>query len=169
MRSTVQRQLVLSQHMRMHAQGTLPVLNEGVLRAAVTAGLALGCDIARLSKFDRKQYFYPDLPKGYQISQYDVPICAGGGLDAVLPDGRVKHVGITRVHIEEDAGAATCLHLQLWHSSAGCWLPDLQAFVMFNAMQPSQQWAGSCHMLCSAMHVSVPMSFPVIWKLPGSL
>ena len=87
------------------AQGTLPVLNEGVLRKAITAGLALGCDVARRSKFDRKQYFYPDLPKGYQISQYDVPICAGGALDAVLPDGQIKRVGITRAHIEEDAGA----------------------------------------------------------------
>ena len=81
------------------------MLNEGVLRKAVTAGLALGCDVARRSKFDRKQYFYPDLPKGYQISQYDVPICASGALDAVLPDGRIKRVGITRAHIEEDAGA----------------------------------------------------------------
>ena len=86
-------------------QGTLPVLNEGVLRKAITAGLALGCDVARQSKFDRKQYFYPDLPKGYQISQYDVPICANGALDAVLPDGQIKRVGITRAHIEEDAGA----------------------------------------------------------------
>ena len=81
------------------------MLNEGVLRKAVTAGLALGCAIAPLSKFDRKQYFYPDLPKGYQISQYDVPICSGGALDAVLPDASTKRIGITRVHIEEDAGA----------------------------------------------------------------
>ena len=86
------------------AQGTLPVLNEGVLRKAVIAGLALTCNIARQSKFDRKQYFYPDLPKGYQISQYDEPICSGGRIETVLPDGSTRSVGITRAHIEEDAG-----------------------------------------------------------------
>ncbi|KAK9909377.1 hypothetical protein WJX75_001269 [Coccomyxa subellipsoidea] len=84
--------------------GTLPVLNEGVLRKAVIAGLALTCNIARQSKFDRKQYFYPDLPKGYQISQYDEPICSGGRIETVLPDGSTRSVGITRAHIEEDAG-----------------------------------------------------------------
>jgi aspartyl-tRNA(Asn)/glutamyl-tRNA(Gln) amidotransferase subunit B len=71
---------------------------------AVLAGLALGCRIAPLSKFDRKQYFYPDLPKGYQISQYDEPLCAGGAIEVPLPDGSVKRVGITRAHVEEDAG-----------------------------------------------------------------
>ncbi len=86
------------------AQGTLPVLNEGVLRKAVIAGLALKCNIARQSKFDRKQYFYPDLPKGYQISQYDEPICYGGQIETLLPDGSTRTVGITRAHIEEDAG-----------------------------------------------------------------
>ncbi|EIE20933.1 B subunit of glutamyl-tRNA amidotransferase [Coccomyxa subellipsoidea C-169] len=84
--------------------GTLPVLNEGVLRKAVIAGLALKCNIARQSKFDRKQYFYPDLPKGYQISQYDEPICYGGQIETLLPDGSTRTVGITRAHIEEDAG-----------------------------------------------------------------
>jgi len=93
-----------SHFVSLYVQGTLPVLNEGVLRKAVTAGLALNCNIARQSKFDRKQYFYPDLPKGYQISQYDEPICSGGRIEAVLPDGSTKSVGITRAHIEEDAG-----------------------------------------------------------------
>ena len=87
-------------------QGTLPVLNEEVVRKAVLAGLALNCAIAPRSKFDRKQYFYPDLPKGYQISQYDVPLCEGGSVVVELPDGSgSKRIGITRAHLEEDAGA----------------------------------------------------------------
>jgi Asp-tRNA(Asn)/Glu-tRNA(Gln) amidotransferase B subunit len=85
-------------------QGTLPVLNHAVLRKAVMTGLALNCSIAKVSKFDRKQYFYPDLPKGYQISQYDEPICSCGHLEAVLPDGQFRTVRVNRVHIEEDAG-----------------------------------------------------------------
>ncbi|KAG2492249.1 hypothetical protein HYH03_009491 [Edaphochlamys debaryana] len=83
--------------------GTLPVPNAEAVTLAVRAGLALGCDIARASKFDRKQYFYPDLPKGYQISQYDEPICSGGRLEAEV-DGVQKSFGIIRAHLEEDAG-----------------------------------------------------------------
>ncbi|MBE5803719.1 MAG: Asp-tRNA(Asn)/Glu-tRNA(Gln) amidotransferase subunit GatB [Clostridiales bacterium] len=83
--------------------GTLPVLNGEVVHYAALAGLALGCDIALYSKQDRKNYFYPDLPKAYQISQFDLPLCLGGGLDVEMPAG-VKHIGITRIHIEEDAG-----------------------------------------------------------------
>ena len=85
-------------------QGILPVMSETVLRKAVTAGLALNCTIANLSKFDRKQYFYPDLPKGYQISQFDSPLCHGGSLEAQLPNGETKRFGVTRVHMEEDTG-----------------------------------------------------------------
>ena len=89
----------------MPSQGALPVLNEGVVQKGVLAGLALNCAIARESKFDRKQYFYADLPKGYQISQYDVPLCEHGHVEVVIPDGGgVKRVGITRAHLEEDAG-----------------------------------------------------------------
>ncbi|GFR44396.1 hypothetical protein Agub_g5619, partial [Astrephomene gubernaculifera] len=83
--------------------GTLPALNAGMVTLAVRAGLALGCRIAPRSKFDRKQYFYPDLPKGYQISQYDEPICSGGQLEVEV-DGEVKSFGIIRAHLEEDAG-----------------------------------------------------------------
>lgn len=84
--------------------GTLPVLNKKVVEYAVKAGLALNCRIANYSKLDRKNYFYPDLPKAYQISQYDLPLCIGGYLDIPDKNGGEKKVGITRIHIEEDAG-----------------------------------------------------------------
>lgn len=83
--------------------GMLPVLNERVLEYAVKAGLALNCAIAPHSKFDRKQYFYPDLPKNYQISQYDLPIATNGWLEIDTEQGK-KRIGITRLHMEEDAG-----------------------------------------------------------------
>ena len=84
--------------------GTLPVLNKTVVEYAVRAGLALNCNIARYSKLDRKNYFYPDLPKAYQISQYDLPLCEHGHLAITDEEGNEKKVGITRIHIEEDAG-----------------------------------------------------------------
>jgi len=83
--------------------GVLPVLNEKVVELAIKAGLATHCEIARSSVLARKNYFYPDLPKGYQISQYELPICAGGHIDVEI-DGAVKHVRLTRIHMEEDAG-----------------------------------------------------------------
>ena len=83
--------------------GTLPVLNEKVVEYAVKAGLATNCEIARQSKNDRKNYFYPDLPKSYQISQYDKPLCEHGYVNIDV-DEKEKKIGITRIHIEEDAG-----------------------------------------------------------------
>ncbi|MBI1870338.1 MAG: Asp-tRNA(Asn)/Glu-tRNA(Gln) amidotransferase subunit GatB [Chlamydiae bacterium] len=83
--------------------GTLPVLNEKALTYAVMTGLALGSEIAKESKFDRKNYFYPDLPKAYQISQYDKPICVGGEVPVDI-DGIKKSIRLTRIHLEEDAG-----------------------------------------------------------------
>lgn len=100
----------------MGLPGVLPVLNQKVLEYAVKAGLALNCQIAPYSKFDRKQYFYPDLPKNYQISQYDLPIAEHGWLEIEITDNkgkpildengkaRTKRIGITRLHMEEDAG-----------------------------------------------------------------
>src|SRR3989440_504411 len=79
--------------------GTLPVVNRRAVELVVTTGLALDCEVARHTKFDRKNYFYPDLPKGYQISQYDLPMCSGGQLEV---SGRT--VRITRVHLEEGIG-----------------------------------------------------------------
>ena len=84
--------------------GVLPVLNRDAVLMAVKFGLATGSTIARRSVFARKNYFYPDLPKGYQISQYELPVVGKGALDIVLEDGTRKRIGITRAHLEEDAG-----------------------------------------------------------------
>ncbi|KAL6745832.1 GatB/GatE catalytic domain-containing protein [Haematococcus lacustris] len=84
--------------------GTLPVPNQEAVKLAIRAGFALGCHIAQCSKFDRKQYFYADLPKGYQISQFDEPICTGGQVLVDMSDGTTKRFGITRAHLEEDSG-----------------------------------------------------------------
>lgn len=87
----------------MAMPGTLPVLNEKVVEYAVKAGLATNCEISRDSKNDRKNYFYPDLPKAYQISQFDKPLCEHGFIEIDTEDGK-KKIGLTRIHIEEDAG-----------------------------------------------------------------
>ena len=87
----------------MGMPGTLPVLNKEVVNFAVRAGMMLNCEIAHFSKMDRKNYFYPDLPKAYQISQLDHPLCEHGHVD-ICVNGEEKRIGITRIHIEEDAG-----------------------------------------------------------------
>jgi len=84
--------------------GVLPVLNGEAVRMAVKLGLAINARIAPLSVFARKNYFYPDLPKGYQISQYELPLVSHGSLEIVLEDGQARRIGITRAHLEEDAG-----------------------------------------------------------------
>jgi aspartyl-tRNA(Asn)/glutamyl-tRNA(Gln) amidotransferase subunit B len=83
--------------------GTLPVLNEEVVNLAIKAGTALGCEINKLNKMDRKNYFYPDLPKAFQTSQYDLPICSGGTVEIDV-EGTKKIIKLNRIHIEEDAG-----------------------------------------------------------------
>ena len=88
----------------MAMPGTLPVLNEMVVEYAVKAGLATNCEISRNSKNDRKNYFYPDLPKSYQISQFDQPLCEHGYVEIENKDGNKKKIRLTRIHIEEDAG-----------------------------------------------------------------
>ncbi len=97
--------------------GALPVFNKAVLDKAVRLGLAMGCTIRTDCRFARKHYFYPDSPKGYQISQYEEPLCEGGGLDFWL-DGEAKRVGLIRIHLEEDAGKST-------HHDGGYSLVDL--------------------------------------------
>jgi aspartyl-tRNA(Asn)/glutamyl-tRNA(Gln) amidotransferase subunit B len=95
--------------------GVLPVLNAEAVRMAVKFGLAIGATIARRSIFARKNYFYPDLPKGYQISQYEHPVVSRGSLNVLLDDGTAKIIGVTRAHLEEDAGKS--LHEGLPHAS----------------------------------------------------
>ncbi len=114
----------------MGLPGTLPVLNQKVLEYAVKVGLALNCDIARYCKFDRKQYFYPDLPKNYQITQYDIPIASQGWLEIELLDeaGQAtarKRIGVTRLHMEEDAG-------KLVHAGSDRLAGSLYSLVDFN-------------------------------------
>ena len=84
--------------------GTMPVLNRKAVEYTVKAGLALGCEIARYSKWDRKNYFYPDLPKAWQTSQYDLPLCRGGGISFTSDNGEKRFVRLNRIHLEEDAG-----------------------------------------------------------------
>jgi aspartyl-tRNA(Asn)/glutamyl-tRNA(Gln) amidotransferase subunit B len=106
--------------------GSLPVPNREAIRRIIKIGLALDCEIAPHSLFHRKNYFYPDMPKNYQISQYDLPICVGGHLDVELPDGTTSRIGITRVHMEEDTGKTT-------HGSASGRIHDADsALIDFN-------------------------------------
>ncbi len=98
--------------------GVLPVLNRKAVEYIIKTGLATHCTIASFSRFARKNYFYPDLPKGYQISQYELPLCEKGSVEIVV-DGKVKKVGLTRIHLEEDAGK------NLHQSGGGASLVDL--------------------------------------------
>ncbi|MBU0677793.1 MAG: Asp-tRNA(Asn)/Glu-tRNA(Gln) amidotransferase subunit GatB [Verrucomicrobia bacterium] len=86
--------------------GSLPVLNREAVKLTVMTGLMLGCEISRYSKWDRKSYFYPDMPKNYQISQYDMPLCLGGQVEIDV-DGAKRAVRLTRIHLEEDVGKST--------------------------------------------------------------
>lgn len=92
--------------------GSLPELNKKVVEYAIKAGLGLNCSITKLSRMDRKNYFYPDCPKNYQITQDELPLCRDGYIEIELEDGRVKKIGVERIHIEEDAG-------KLLHTDAG--------------------------------------------------
>ncbi len=98
----------------MGMPGTLPTLNEQVVSSAIKMGHALNCNINRICKQDRKNYFYPDLPKAYQISQAEVPLCENGYVD-ILVDGEERRIGVTRIHIEEDAGKL--LHSEAFNDS----------------------------------------------------
>src|SRR3982750_2630673 len=84
--------------------GTLPVMNRKAVEYSIMVGMALGCKIAKHTKWDRKSYYYPDLPKNYQISQYDLPLCGEGTFTIAAEDGQPKTVRIRRAHLEEDAG-----------------------------------------------------------------
>ncbi|MCP4377223.1 MAG: Asp-tRNA(Asn)/Glu-tRNA(Gln) amidotransferase subunit GatB, partial [bacterium] len=84
--------------------GALPVMNGLAVELAMRVGMALGCEVPNFTKWDRKSYYYPDLPKGYQLSQYDLPLCINGHIDVPLEDASIKSVRILRAHLEEDAG-----------------------------------------------------------------
>ena len=86
--------------------GAMPVMNAEAIRLTVQSGLMLGCTIGSYSKFDRKSYFYPDMPKNYQITQYDKPLCLGGGVEIEV-GGQTKRISLTRIHLEEDVGKST--------------------------------------------------------------
>jgi len=100
--------------------GVLPVMNKRALDAIIKAGLMLGCDIAPVCKWDRKNYFYPDSPKNYQISQYDQPICKNGFVEIELPGasrnvmGEHKRIALTRIHLEEDVANLTTTRRNHW-------------------------------------------------------
>ncbi len=100
----------------MGMPGSLPVLNRKVVEYAIKAGMATGCKIARYSKQDRKNYFYPDLPKAYQISQYDLPLCEHGHLDIETSAGS-KRIGITRIHIDKNSARPSFIPVS---PTAGC-------------------------------------------------
>jgi aspartyl-tRNA(Asn)/glutamyl-tRNA(Gln) amidotransferase subunit B len=94
--------------------GVLPVINKRAVEMSMMVGMALGCEIASFTKWDRKSYYYPDLPKNYQISQYDLPLCGEGAIELPLPDGSYKKIRIKRAHLEEDAG-------KLLHEGSDAW------------------------------------------------
>ena len=96
----------LISHICLGMPGALPVLNEAAIQLAIKAAFALKTEPQVFSTFDRKHYFYPDLPKGYQISQFNYPIIVGGHVD-IEAEGKTKRIGITRAHLEEDAGKST--------------------------------------------------------------
>ncbi len=128
--------------------GTLPVLNRRVVEYAIRMGLATHCHIAERSVFARKHYFYPDLSKGYQISQFETPICDGGYVEIVLDDSTgdgarvTKRIGLTRIHIEEDAGKS--IHDQdpydtlLDYNRCGRAAPALRAAIAAPAPMPAR-------------------------------
>ena len=87
--------------------GVLPVMNEEAVRKTILTGLMIGSEIGKFSKWDRKNYFYPDMPKNYQISQYDLPLCKGGTVTIKLEDGSTRKIGVTRAHLEEDVAKNT--------------------------------------------------------------
>jgi len=103
--------------------GVLPVLNQAVVEKAVLLAAAMHAEVQPLSYFDRKNYFYPDLPKGYQISQYDMPLARGGYLDLPMPAGYTRQVTIHKLHIEEDAGKTKHEHGQRLIDFNRCGVP----------------------------------------------
>jgi aspartyl-tRNA(Asn)/glutamyl-tRNA(Gln) amidotransferase subunit B len=132
--------------------GVLPVANRGAVERAIRFGLAVGGTIGRTSVFARKNYFYPDLPKGYQISQFEAPIVQGGALRIVLPDGAEKTVRLTRAHLEEDAGKS--LH-EDFHGMSGIDLNRAGTPLLEIVSEPDMRSAAEAVAYAKALHALV--------------
>jgi len=132
--------------------GVLPVLNRGAVERAIRFGLAVGGEVRRRSVFARKNYFYPDLPKGYQISQYEAPIVQGGALRIVLPDGTEKTVRLTRAHLEEDTGKS--LH-EDFHGMTGIDLNRAGTPLLEIVTEPDMRSAAEAVAYAKALHALV--------------
>jgi aspartyl-tRNA(Asn)/glutamyl-tRNA(Gln) amidotransferase subunit B len=144
--------------------GSLPVVNEAAIRFTVMIGLALNCQIVPWSRFARKNYFYPDIPKGYQISQYDEPLCVGGWLDVEV-DGKTHRVGITRVHMEEDTGKSLhvggstgriqgATHSLVDYNRAGIPLVEIVSEPDIRTPEVARAYVDDLRELCRALGVS---------------
>ncbi len=131
--------------------GVLPVLNKGAVERAIRLGLAVGGTIAARSVFARKNYFYPDLPKGYQISQYEIPVVSGGGIDIVF-DGAAKTVRLTRAHLEEDAGKS--LH-EDFHGMTGIDLNRAGTPLLEIVSEPDMRSAAEAVVYAKTLHTLV--------------
>jgi len=142
--------------------GALPVPNRQAIELAIMVGLALRCAIAPRSRFDRKNYFYPDLPKGYQISQYERPLCLDGALDIELEDGSIKRIGILRAHLEEDTGKLAHELPGGWHSEntlldlnrAGTPLLEIVSQPDLATADEAVEFARSVHTICRYLGVT---------------
>ncbi|MGW8309805.1 MAG: Asp-tRNA(Asn)/Glu-tRNA(Gln) amidotransferase subunit GatB, partial [Thiogranum sp.] len=132
--------------------GVLPVLNGDVVRMAAKFGLATHATVARRSVFARKNYFYPDLPKGYQISQFELPIVHDGYLEIDLEDGSSKRIGITRAHLEEDAGKS--LH-EDFHGETGIDLNRAGTPLLEIVSEPDLRSAGEAVAYMKKIHALV--------------
>jgi aspartyl-tRNA(Asn)/glutamyl-tRNA(Gln) amidotransferase subunit B len=131
--------------------GTLPVMNRGAVERAIRFGLAVGAKVAPLSIFARKNYFYPDLPKGYQISQYEIPVVQGGTVEIEV-DGRKKTVQLTRAHLEEDAGKS--LH-EDYHGMSGIDLNRAGTPLLEIVSEPDMRSAAEAVAYAKALHTLV--------------
>ncbi|HNH18183.1 MAG TPA: Asp-tRNA(Asn)/Glu-tRNA(Gln) amidotransferase GatCAB subunit B, partial [Zoogloea sp.] len=136
--------------------GVLPVLNRGAVERAIRFGLAIGATIAPRSIFARKNYFYPDLPKGYQISQYELPVVQGGAITLLVPDGQGGHyekrVRLTRAHLEEDAGKS--LH-EDFHGMSGIDLNRAGTPLLEIVSEPDMRSAAEAVAYAKALHALV--------------
>ena len=137
--------------------GVLPVMNRQAVEWSMKVGLALGCEVAAFTKWDRKSYYYPDLPKNYQISQYDLPLSSAGCLEVPLSDGSTKRIGVTRAHLEEDAGknvhdnpGFTCVDL----NRTGVPLLEIVSEPDMNSVEEVMSYARNMHRLVRWLGVS---------------